>query len=98
MLKCRAQASTTYEPLGLQLKLDEELKAKNDQAKEHIYLVRTITRLQAIPRVKNCAAMKGLIASSELQYGGVAKCRSNGCSAYLHFARHPVLRICQTRS
>jgi ferritin-like metal-binding protein YciE len=37
----------------------EELKAHTDQAKEHMYLIRTIiSSYQAIPPVKNCAAMK----------------------------------------
>jgi ferritin-like metal-binding protein YciE len=49
--------------------LVQELKAESDQAKEHMYLVRTIiSSYQAIPPVKNCAAMKGLIASSELLF------------------------------
>jgi ferritin-like metal-binding protein YciE len=55
--------------LASNCKLVEELKAQSDQAKEHMYLVRTIiSSYQAIPRVKNCAAMKGLIASSELLF------------------------------
>jgi ferritin-like metal-binding protein YciE len=50
-------------------KLVQELKAQSDQAKEHMYLVRTIiSSYQAIPPVKNRAAMKGLIASSKLLF------------------------------
>ena len=53
--------------LASNYELLEELKAHTDQAKEHMYLLRTIiSSYQAIPPVKNCAAMKGLIASSEL--------------------------------
>jgi ferritin-like metal-binding protein YciE len=47
----------------------EELKAYTDRAKAHMYLIRTIiSSYQAIPPVKNCAAMKGLVASSELLF------------------------------
>ena len=52
--------------LASNYRLVEELKAKSDQAKEHMYLVRTIiSSYQAISPVKSCAAVKGLIASSE---------------------------------
>ena len=53
--------------LASNYELLEELKAHTDQAKRHMYLIRTIiSSYQAIPPVKNCAAMKGLIAASEL--------------------------------
>jgi ferritin-like metal-binding protein YciE len=53
--------------LASNYELLEELKAHTDQANEQMYLLRTIiSSYQAIPPVKNCAAMEGLIASSEL--------------------------------
>ena len=55
--------------LASNYELLEELKAHTDQAKGHTYLIRTlISSYQAIPPVKNCAAMKGLIASGELLF------------------------------
>jgi ferritin-like metal-binding protein YciE len=49
--------------------LREELKTDADNAEEHMYVVRTIIcSYQAISPVKTCAAMKGLIASSELLF------------------------------
>ena len=53
--------------LASNYELLEELKAHTDQANEQMYLLRTIiSSYQAIPPVEDCAAMKGLIASSEL--------------------------------
>jgi ferritin-like metal-binding protein YciE len=50
-------------------KLRKELKTDADNAEEHMYVIRTIIcSYQAIPPVKTCAAMKGLIASSELLF------------------------------
>ncbi len=50
-------------------KLREELKTDADDAEEHMYDIRTIIcSYQAISPVKACAAMKGLIASSELLF------------------------------
>jgi ferritin-like metal-binding protein YciE len=67
MLLRMSRLASNYELL-------EELNAHTDQAKGHMYLIRTIiSRYQAIPPVKNCAAMEGLIASSELLF--------NNCSA-----------------
>jgi ferritin-like metal-binding protein YciE len=55
--------------LACNYKLLEELKAQTDQAKGHMYLIRTIiSSYPAIPPVKNCVAMKALIASSELLF------------------------------
>jgi ferritin-like metal-binding protein YciE len=49
--------------------LREELKTDADNAEEHMYVIRTIIcSYQAISPVKTCAAMKGLIASSELLF------------------------------
>jgi ferritin-like metal-binding protein YciE len=53
--------------LASNYELFEELKAHTDQAREQMYLLRTIiSSYQAIPPVEDCAAMNGLIASSEL--------------------------------
>ena len=55
--------------LASNYELLEELMAHADKAKGHIYLIRTIiSSYQAIPPVKRCAAMEGLIASSELLF------------------------------
>jgi ferritin-like metal-binding protein YciE len=55
--------------LASNYELLEELKAHTDQAKGHMYLIRTIvSSYQEVPPVKSCAAMKGLIASSELLF------------------------------
>jgi ferritin-like metal-binding protein YciE len=49
--------------------LREELKTDADNAKEHMYAIRTIIcSYQTISPVKTCAAMKGLVASSELLF------------------------------
>jgi ferritin-like metal-binding protein YciE len=53
----------------------EELKAESDQAKQHMYLIRTIiSSYQAIPPVKSSAAIKGLITSSDLLFN---RCGAN---------------------
>jgi ferritin-like metal-binding protein YciE len=58
--------------------LVQELKAQSDQAKEHMYLVKTIiSSYQAIPPVKNDPAIKGLIASSQAL---IARCCANASS------------------
>jgi len=58
--------------------LVQELKAQSDQAKEHLYLIKTIiSSYQAIPPVKNDPAMKGLIASSQAL---IARCWANAAS------------------
>jgi ferritin-like metal-binding protein YciE len=58
--------------------LVQELKAQSNQAKEHMYLVRTIiSSYQAIPPVKNDPAMKGLTASSQAL---IARCYANPAS------------------
>jgi ferritin-like metal-binding protein YciE len=58
--------------------LVQELKAQSDQAKEHMYLVKTIiSSYQAIPPVKNDPAMKGLIASSKAL---IARCCADAAS------------------
>jgi ferritin-like metal-binding protein YciE len=45
----------------------KHLEAHTDKAREHMYVIRTIiSSYQAIPPVKNCPAIKGLIESSEL--------------------------------
>ena len=55
--------------LASSYELLEELTGHADKAKGHIYLIRTIiSSYQAIPPVKRCAAMEGLIASSELLF------------------------------
>jgi ferritin-like metal-binding protein YciE len=55
--------------LACNYELLEVLKAQTNQAKRHMYLIRTIiSSYPAIPPVKNCAAMKALIASSELLF------------------------------
>jgi len=60
MLLRMSRLASNYELL-------EELKAHTDQANEQMYLLRTIiSSYQAIPPVEDCAAMKGLIAASEL--------------------------------
>ena len=58
--------------------LVQELKAQSNQAKEHMYLVKTIiSSYQAIPPVKNDPAMKGLSASSQAL---IARCYANPAS------------------
>src|SRR5258708_39876580 len=60
MLLRMSRLASNYELLG-------ETKAHTDQAKGHMYLIRTIiSSYQASPPVKDCAAMMGLIAASEL--------------------------------
>jgi ferritin-like metal-binding protein YciE len=55
--------------------LVEELKAESDQAKQHMYLIRTIiSSYQAIPPVKSSAAIKGLVTSSDLLFN---RCGAN---------------------
>jgi len=55
--------------LACNCELREELKTDADNAEEHMYVIRTIIcSYQAISPVKTCAAMKGLIASSELLF------------------------------
>jgi ferritin-like metal-binding protein YciE len=55
--------------LACNYELLEELKAQTNQAKRHMYLIRTIiSSYPAIPPVKNCVAMKALIESSELLF------------------------------
>jgi ferritin-like metal-binding protein YciE len=66
MLLRMSRLASTYELL-------EELKAHTDRAKGHMDLIRTITSsYQAIPPVKNCAAMKGLIAQASFFFTTVA--------------------------
>jgi ferritin-like metal-binding protein YciE len=49
--------------------LVQELKAETDQAKQHMYLIRTIiSSYQAIPPGNSSAAIKGLITSSDLLF------------------------------
>jgi ferritin-like metal-binding protein YciE len=49
--------------------LRKELQDHADSAKEHMHVIRTIIgSYQAIPPVKSCTAMRGLIASSELLF------------------------------
>jgi ferritin-like metal-binding protein YciE len=56
--------------------LVQELKAESDQAKEHMYLIRTIiSSYQAIPPVMSSAAINGLIASSEILFD---RCGADG--------------------
>jgi ferritin-like metal-binding protein YciE len=55
--------------LACNYELLEVLKAQTNQAKRHMYLIRTIiSSYPAIPPVKNCVGMKALIASSELLF------------------------------
>jgi ferritin-like metal-binding protein YciE len=64
--------------------LFEELKAQTDQAKGHIYLIRTIiSSYPAIPPVKNCVAMKALIASSELLFKNCGAANASALDAAL---------------
>jgi ferritin-like metal-binding protein YciE len=61
--------------LASDYRLIEELKAESDQAKHHMYLIRTIiSSYQAIPPVKGSAAIKGLITSSDLLFN---RCGAN---------------------
>jgi ferritin-like metal-binding protein YciE len=49
--------------------LRKELQDHADSAEEHMHVIRTIIgSYQAIPPVKSCTAMRGLIASSELLF------------------------------
>jgi ferritin-like metal-binding protein YciE len=49
--------------------LRQELKTDAENAEQHMYVIRTIIcSYQAISPVKTCAAMKCLIASSELLF------------------------------
>src|SRR5258708_6350163 len=60
--------------LASNYRLVEELKAESDQAKQHMYLLRTIiSSYQAIPPVKS-SAIKGLITSSNLLFN---RCGAN---------------------
>jgi ferritin-like metal-binding protein YciE len=53
--------------LASNYELREKLKAEAENAREHMYVIKTIiSSYRAISPVKTCAAMKGLIASSEL--------------------------------
>jgi ferritin-like metal-binding protein YciE len=62
----------------------EELKAQTDQAKGHMYLIRTIiSSYPAIPPVKNCVAMKALIASSELLFKNCGAANASALDAAL---------------
>ena len=77
MLLRMSRLASNYELL-------EELKAHTDQAKGHMYLIRTIiSSYQAIPPVKNCAAMKGLIASSELLFHNCGTANAGALDAAL---------------
>jgi ferritin-like metal-binding protein YciE len=70
--------------LASNYELLEELKAYTDQAKGHIYLIRTIvSSYQKIPPVRNCAAMKGLIASSELLFNNCVAANADALDAAL---------------
>ena len=70
--------------LACNYELLEELKAHTDQAKGHMYLIRTIiSSYQAIPPVKNCAAMTGLIASSELLFNNCGAANAGALDAAL---------------
>jgi ferritin-like metal-binding protein YciE len=70
--------------LASNYELLEELKVYTDQAKGHMYLIRTIiSSYQAIPPVKNCAAMKGLIASSELLFNNCGAANAGALDAAL---------------
>jgi ferritin-like metal-binding protein YciE len=62
----------------------EELKAQTDQAKGHMYLIRTIiSSYPAIPPVKNCVPMKALIASSELLFKNCGAANASALDAAL---------------
>jgi ferritin-like metal-binding protein YciE len=77
MLLRMSRLASNYELL-------EELKAHTDRAKGHMYLIRTIiSSYQAIPPVKNCAAMKGLIASSELLFHNCGAANARALDAAL---------------
>jgi ferritin-like metal-binding protein YciE len=70
--------------LASNYELLEELKAHTDEAKEHVYLIRTIiSSYQAIPPVKNCATMNGLIASSKLLFNNCATVNAGALDAAL---------------
>jgi ferritin-like metal-binding protein YciE len=70
--------------LASNYELLEELKAHTDQAKGYIYLIRSIiSSYQAIPPVKNCAAMTGLIASSELLFNNCGAANAGALDAAL---------------
>ena len=70
--------------LASNYELLEELMAHADKAKGHIYLIRTIiSSYQAIPPVKRCAAMEGLIASSELLFNNCGAANAGALDAAL---------------
>ena len=70
--------------LASNYELLEELMAHADKAKGHIYLIRTIiSSYQAVPPVKSCAAMKGLIASSELLFNNCGGANAGALDAAL---------------
>jgi len=70
--------------LARNYELLEELKAQTDQAKGHMYLIRTIiSSYPAIPPVKNCVAMKALIASSELLFKNCGAANASALDAAL---------------
>src|SRR3984893_961689 len=70
--------------LASNYELLEELKAHTDQAKGHMYLIRSIiSSYQAIPPVKNCAAMTGLIAASELLFNNCGAASAGALDAAL---------------
>jgi ferritin-like metal-binding protein YciE len=70
--------------LASNYELLEELKALTDQAKGHMYLIRTIiSSYQAIPPVKNYLAMEGLIASSELLFNNCGTANAGALDAAL---------------
>ena len=70
--------------LASNYELLEELKAHTEEVKEQVYLIRTIiSSYQAIPPVKNCATMNGLIASSKLLFNNCATANAGALDAAL---------------
>jgi ferritin-like metal-binding protein YciE len=70
--------------LASNYKLLEELNADAAKVKRHMYLIRTIiSSYRAIPPVKSCAAMVGLIASSELLFNTCSKADAGALDAAL---------------
>jgi ferritin-like metal-binding protein YciE len=70
--------------LASNYELLEELKAHTEQAKGHMYLIRTIvSSYQEIPPVRSSAAMKGLIASSELLFNNCVAANAGALDAAL---------------
>jgi ferritin-like metal-binding protein YciE len=70
--------------LASNYELREKLKAGAENAKEHMYVIKTIIcSYQAISPVKTCAAMKGLIASSELLFNTCVTANAGALDAAL---------------